>query len=102
MGCVVALVLGAAPAHADGGRITFVGSIVAPTCRIAGLPDTPPAASSHGGCGAALGRASAPVAQYRQDVVPLEHAIGTQDRLLVYFAGYAGMARAQVVTRTYE
>lgn len=101
MGCAIALALGAAPAHAEGGRITFVGAIVAPTCHVAGLPDVAPG-SSHGGCGAAPGHASAPVAQYRQEVVPLEHAAGTQDRLLVYFAGYASMAKAQVVTRTYE
>ncbi|AHX16467.1 hypothetical protein CH75_21880 [Dyella jiangningensis] len=34
MGCVVALALGAPLAHADGGRITFSGAIMEPTCTV--------------------------------------------------------------------
>jgi hypothetical protein len=60
------------------------------------------AGSAHGGCGVAADNASAHTSIYRQDVVPLEGALNSQDRLLNYFVGYAGTAETRFVTRTYE
>ncbi len=97
MGCVVALALGVPLAHADGGRITFVGSIVTPTCGFGGDASF---ADLGGGCGPAA--SSVPHASlYRQDVVALE-TINDGDKLLSYFSGYADASTAQLVTRNYE
>ncbi len=102
LGCAVALALGASVAHAGtGGTITFVGAIVAPTCSFGGAMEAA-SGSANGGCGVAPEHPSAPTSMYRQDVVPLEGALNSQDRLLNYFAGYAGTANARFMTRTYE
>jgi hypothetical protein len=102
VGCVVALALGATSVHASaGGTITFVGAIVMPTCSAGGSMGVSPGSSS-GGCGVVPDHSSLPTSSYRQDVVPLERAVVTQDRLLVYFASYAGTADTQMMTRTYE
>lgn len=42
-----------------------------------------------------------PTSSYRQDVASLEGE-ANRDRLLAYFAGYAGNQGTQIVTRTYE
>jgi hypothetical protein len=101
VGCVVALPLGATCAHASAsGTISFVGAILTPTCGVGGSMGTVPG-SSNGGCGVAPDHSSLPTSSYRQDVVSLESAIATQDRLLIYFAGYAGTVDTQLMTRTY-
>ncbi len=100
VGCVVALALGVPLAHAEGGTITFVGAIVAPTCGMdhaqAGL------GRSTGGCGVEPTGQVPYASMYRQDVVSLESALASQDRLLNYYAGYAGTADMQLTIRTYD
>lgn len=39
---------------------------------------------------------------YRQDVVSLESVLGSQDRLLNYYAGYTALSETQLTIRTYE
>jgi hypothetical protein len=104
LGCAVALALGAPVAHASGGgTITFVGAIVAPTCSFDGGEQATPQAMNNGcGCGTAPVDQSTHTSIYRQEVVPLEDALSTQDRLLSYFAGYAGTTDTRLTTRTYE
>lgn len=100
-GCVVALALGVPLAHASSsGTITFVGAIVAPTCSIGEIQATP--GQTAGGCGEATGGQAAHLSMYRQDVVSLESTLSSQDRLLNYFADYAGTADTRLLTRTYE
>ena len=102
LGCLVALALGVPVAHASAaGTITFVGAIVTPTCSFGGTMGALPG-RANGGCGVASENSSAHTSIYRQDVVPLEGALNSQDRLLNYFAGYAGTADTRFVTRTYE
>jgi type 1 fimbria pilin len=100
MGCAVALALGAPLAHADGGTITFVGAIVAPTCTTVDVEASSPAVS-RGGCGVAASEAAAHTSVYRQQLITLESA-ATDDRLLAYFAGYAGHDDTRLLTRTYD
>lgn len=102
LGCVVGLALAVPVARAGtGGTITFVGAIVAPTCSFGGAMAAS-SGSANGSCGVAQENPSAPTSMYRQDVVPLEGALNSQDRLLNYFAGYAGTADTRFMTRTYE
>lgn len=101
VGCVVALALGGPLAHASSsGTITFVGAVVAPTCSM----DTTRAAPGRtfGGCGVEPDGQAAHDSMYRQDVVSLESVLSSQDRLLNYYAGYAGTAGTQLTIRTYE
>jgi len=102
MGCVLALSLGAPLAHADGGKITFVGAIVAPTCGA--LPEASDGlAAMKGGCGAALANVASRSSMYRQSTVSLEQAMQQErDRLLSYFATYANVSDTQLVMRTYD
>ena len=98
--CAVALGLGASLAHADGGTITFVGAIVAPTCTTADVEASTPKAS-RGGCGEAAGHAATHTSVYRQELVALEGDT-VDNRLLAYFAGYAGREDTRLLTRTYD
>lgn len=101
-GCgVVALMLGAPQVHAQGGTITFVGAIAAPTCGAMAASEASPGAL-RGGCGAPLANVASRSSVYRQSMAPLEDATQTSDRLLAYFATYADAGQAQLVTRTYE
>ncbi|QNK03052.1 hypothetical protein [Dyella telluris] len=101
MGCVVALALGASWAHASAsGTITFVGGVVAPTCSTEGTPAS--FGRSMGGCGLEPNGQPAHASMYRQEVVSLESVLGSQDRLLNYYASYAGAGDAQLTIRTYE
>jgi hypothetical protein len=102
LGCAVALALGAPVAYASsGGIITFVGAIVAPTCSFGEGAQAAPRATNDG-CGTAPIDQSVHTSLYRQDVVSLEDAWTAQDRLLSYFAGYAGANDTRLMTRTYE
>jgi hypothetical protein len=99
--CVVALALGGPLAHASSsGTITFVGSIVAPTCGMSGVPMAP--GRTTGGCGIGPDGQPAHTTMYRQEVVSLESALSSQDRLLNYYAGYAATAQTTLAIRTYE
>jgi hypothetical protein len=101
MGCVVAMSLGVPLAHAStSGTITFVGAIVAPTCSMESVQAGP--GRSTGGCGIGPDGQPAHTVMYRQDVVSLESALSTQDRLLSYYAGYAGTTDTKLTVRTYE
>lgn len=100
VGCVVALALGAPEAYADGGRITFQGAVVVPTCSAPDEGVRP--VNRSGGCGVASDQLVPHASFYRQDVVPLEHALAQQDRLLNYFGGYAGMVDTGLTTRVYD
>lgn len=99
-GCVVALALGVPLAHADGGTIRFVGAVVTPTCSFA--HDSSGMEASHGACGVTPSSASLPSSQYRQQVVALEEAFSTEERLLGYFAHYAGTEDTRLMTRVYD
>ena len=101
MGCVVAVSLAAPVTHAStSGTITFVGAIVAPTCSMESVQVGP--GHTTGGCGIGPDGQPAHTVMYRQDVVSLESALSTQDRLLNYYAGYAGTADTKLTVRTYE
>lgn len=98
MVCAVAMALGAPLAHADGGTITFVGAVVSPTCSFdAGASS----GAATGGCGAAT-VAQLPTSVYRQQIDTLEAALHASDRLMTYFAGYAGTADTRMMTRVYD
>ncbi|RAO76634.1 hypothetical protein [Dyella jiangningensis] len=101
IGCVVALALGVPVAHAQGGTITFVGAIAAPTCGAMAVSEAAPNAL-RGGCGAPLASVASRSSVYRQSTVSLEDATQAHDRLLMYFATYADAGEAHLVTRTYE
>jgi hypothetical protein len=99
--CVIAASLAAPVTHAStSGTITFVGAIVAPTCSMESVH----VGSGHtiGGCGIGPDGQPAHTVMYRQDVVSLESALSTQDRLLSYYAGYAGITDTKLTVRTYE
>ena len=88
-------------ASAAGGRLSFTGMILAPTCSPAADAEAMPASGqAHERCPAAAANAGYTVA-----VEPAATAIA-QDRLLDYFGGYLhGMnaeARARLVTQTYD
>jgi type 1 fimbria pilin len=100
LGCAVALALGVPLAHAEGGVITFVGAIVAPTCTTADVGASTPGVS-RGGCGEIAGQVAAHTSVYRQQLVTLEGS-AVDNRLLSYFAGYTAGTDARLLTRTYE
>jgi hypothetical protein len=98
---MVAMALGVPLAHAStSGTITFVGAIVAPTCSVGSAPVTP--GHTSGGCGVGRDGQPAHTTMYRQEVVSLESALGSQDRLLNYYAGYAGTTDTTLAIRVYE
>lgn len=101
MGCVVALALGVPAVHAStSGTITFVGAIVAPTCSASDMSAAP--GRTTGGCGIGPNGQPAHTSMYRQDVVTLESALDSHDRLLDYYAGYAGLADTKLTIRSYD
>lgn len=107
IGLVLALAVSAA--WAEGGRIEFHGAVVEPTCSTVGLPDdlshTPGGlAPQRFGCGQS---AADEGPTYSRDVVDLATANRRRDRLLDYFASYAGVAAGgeagmKVVIQTYD
>jgi hypothetical protein len=102
VGCVVALALGGPLAHASsGGTITFAGAIVAPTCGFLSTSQSP-IQHGGGGCGTTMAASASPTSVYRQEVIALENVLESQDRLLNYFASYAGASNTRLLIRTYE
>lgn len=108
--CLLSGLLYALPATAAGGRITFSGAVVVPTCvaRSEFVVAMAGNISSDRSfiCGVrpqATGHADASI--YRLSVVALDGATMAGSQLVQYYAGYrASMhaADAQMVTRTYE
>lgn len=106
MGCMGVALFGAPAAHADGGRISFTGAVVAPTCTVdaAGLSGFG-AAPRQFTCGNA-GRSptSAPRAYAITQRTPIADVRG--DRLLAYFGQYVAAAdkdaQPSLVTQTYD
>jgi hypothetical protein len=107
--CLVCGMLGAGPAAAEGGRITFSGAVVVSTCATG--PSAGEAASIPGrswvacdeGRSARAGRAD--VSRYRSSLVPLDGVEVAGNPLLGYFIGYmpsTERAKAGLVTRIYE
>lgn len=105
--------LAAGPAAADGGRITFSGAVVVPTCTIREPSIATAATDSHAfvtrrlTCGGHLPvtSGSADAASYGLSVVSLNGAQAEGNPLLEYFTGYLAsdhVADATMVTRTYE
>ena len=101
LGCVLVSTLGGLWAHAEGGVITFVGAIVEPTCSVGGPLDFS-LDRARGYCSVSPEHPTTPASIYRQNTASLESELGRQDRLLIYFAGYADASQTQVITRTYE
>jgi hypothetical protein len=105
------LALAVPGAWAQGGRISFSGAVVEPTCSAEGTPDgasqPPPAdrwAPGRLTCGQTPTR---PGRSYSRRVVSLDAAAIANDRLLDYFASYANAGSAggvspKLVVRTYE
>ncbi len=112
-GCAFAMILGTSSARAATGRIAFSGSIVTPTCVVAGISDeSAQSISTQTGsalrefaCGVAAASPGSAEA-YKVTVTALDGAT-TNDRLLAYFSGYvttAGTAAraAELVTQTFN
>lgn len=103
------LALAASGAWAQGGRISFSGAVVEPTCAAdvaaAGSPSTAVnPAPTHLSCGAT---ATDPGRSYSRTVIELDAAVAASDRLLGYFASYANTSVAggvptKVLVHTYE
>jgi hypothetical protein len=101
MGCMVAVALGVPAVHAStSGTITFVGAIVAPTCSMGDAQAAP--GRTTGGCGIGPNGQPAHTSLYRQEVVSLESALDSNDRLLNYYAGYAGTSDTKLTIRSYD
>lgn len=100
--------------EASGGRISFMGAIVEPTCSasVASIDTVASMSTSHNvtplrfACGTA--RTATDSSQfYSLTVVDLDAATINHDRVLDYFAGYVkaagnNMAAAKLVTQTFE
>lgn len=97
---------------ASGGRITFTGAIVEPTCA-ASIGAVASVLASHGatphrfGCNMAVRPTANSNQFYSLTVVNLDAATINHDRVLEYFAGYVKAAgnsgaEAKLVTQTFE
>ena len=107
LGCGMLLAL---PAWAQGGRITFSGAIVVPTCTapvetaaetVAGITDD----HSFVCGGRSQAKSHADVSIYRLSVVRLDDTATVGSPLLQYYVGYRASMHAadmQMVTRIYE
>ena len=112
IGCVVALACGASLAHADGGRIDFVGAVVEPTCSLhdqalAGA-DLSSFARTHWGtsCGDRAEASPTHSPSYAMSVESVGTSAMASDRVLAYFSNYlqaAGLdgVDARLVTQSY-
>lgn len=109
-GCAMALAMGVTFARADAGSISFSGAVVEPTCTVVASDGI----ASPQGAGVArpdlrsCGSTASDAGQtYTRSVVQLDAASVARDRLLNYYAGYAGAGAAgqpdvRLVVRTYE
>lgn len=105
------MLLGPTLARAEGGTVSFSGSIVAPTCaisdariQVASPRSVADAASQRFACGRPNSAADAGRA-YTLTEATLDPATIASDRVLAYFADYlstAGITGAKLVTQTFE
>ena len=102
VGCVVAGLLGATSARADGGQVNFSGAIVEPTCSVGvqRIGEVQTQGSQHFHCTERAGVTPGQAAQAYQLTVALGDALPA-DRLIGYFAGYLN-AQPKLVTQTYD
>jgi len=102
LGSVVALMLGASSAHADGGRIVFSGAVVEPTCSVdtQRISTAEARGSQRYNCTEQTGASSSQVAQSYALTV-LSGTSLASDRLIGYFANYLN-ADPKLVTQTYD
>ncbi len=107
-GCAMALAMGVTFARADAGSISFSGAVVEPTCAVVASDGTP---APQGATDArpevrSCGRTAGGDGQtYARSVVQLDAASVAHDRLLNYYAGYAGTTGrpgVRLVVRTYQ
>jgi type 1 fimbria pilin len=107
--CIPGMAAASESSMAPGGRITFTGLIVEPTCTAsidvnALMPADHGATPSRVECGGSQ-NALHSGRFYSLTVVDLESATIDRDRVLEYFSGYvraAGNISAKLVTQTYE
>jgi hypothetical protein len=108
--CLLSGLLYALPATAAGGRMTFSGAVVVPTCTarsesVEAMAGNIPSEGSFI-CGVqSQATVSADTSTYRLSVVALDGATMAGNQLLQYYAGYRASthaADAKMVTRTYE
>jgi hypothetical protein len=120
IGCFVVSAFGASAVKAggggtiEGGTITFVGSLVEPTCNISNAPDLPSPVASAAGTRQSYRRscsgstAQAPVNASRTYTTSVVNLSGSEsDQVLRYFASYVRAAQPSnanpvLVTQTYE
>lgn len=104
VGSLMALAMSGA--WAAGGRITFSGAVVAPTCVSAGESSTvAPTPHQRFACDGAATGASRNSSAYELSVARLEQERITGDPLLAYFTGYlppVTRGAARLITRTYQ
>ena len=102
VGSVVAGLLGAPSARADGGQVAFSGAIVEPTCAVGAqrIGDVQAQGSQHFHCTERAGVTPGQAAQAYQLTVALGDTLPS-DRLIGYFAGYLN-AQPKLVTQTYD
>ncbi|SFK37786.1 hypothetical protein [Rhodanobacter glycinis] len=107
--CLLCGLLAAGPAEADGGRITFSGAVVVPTCNttaevIASTRVPARLQRRYRQNCAGHGPVESSVSAYIVTARRLTHA--EPDRVLNYFDGYVSASRADaapmLITRTYE
>lgn len=109
-GCALAMLLGPTLARAEGGTVSFSGSIVAPTCAItdAQIQATSPRSAADASQRFACGRSNSAVdagRAYALTEATLDPTTIASDRVLAYFADYlsaAGITGAKLVTQTFE
>lgn len=101
----LAMLAGSPAAYADGGRITFSGAVVEPTCFVkdvdAGmlLPPVAGTAPRRVTCGRTANERGS---SYSRTVIHLDTVDVSNDRLLDYFVSRDQTANALLVVRTYE
>ncbi|RDS79394.1 hypothetical protein DWU98_17680 [Dyella monticola] len=114
LGCFVVSALGASAARAggggtfEGGTITFVGALVAPTCNLSVVPDvvsTMAQQSRQRNCSGTSSASANASGTYTSSVVHLSSS--ESDQVLRYFASYVRAAQPNnadpvLVTQTYE
>jgi len=109
-GCALIVFIGVTAVQAATGRIAFSGAVVEPTCTSEGEPIkvTTPAFAASASARHSCGRTTTdPGRSYSQQVTRLAPADLAHDRLLAYFASYAGAgdndgANVKVVINTYD
>lgn len=112
--CIPRVAAASGSLDASGGRITFTGAIVEPTCSVnaevtdtvASMPASHEALQRRFRCGSAQSAVESGQF-YSLTVVRLDAAATNHDRVLEYFAGYlkttgSNEATAKLFTRTFE